>query len=147
MLRNVADWIAEESARFGVPIVRLTPQGAVSGGRGICDHHDLGPWGGGHWDVGNGFPWSRVLSMAAGQPVTTPPPVTSTPKPEPEQEDDDPMVIATNKAGGQWLIWGSFRTAIANPSESEKYQKAGAKKVDWPEEMIGKFPIAQNAVK
>jgi hypothetical protein len=80
----------------------------------------------------------HILDLASGG--ASPSPI------EPETEDDV-MVIATNKAGGQWLIWGSFRTAIANPSESDKYQKAGAKKVDWTEEMIQKFPIAQNAVK
>jgi hypothetical protein len=81
----------------------------------------------------------RILELAGG--------AAPGPPPQEQEGDDDPMVIATNKAGGQWLIWGSFRTAIANPQESEKYKKAGAKHVDWDEEMIQKFPIAQNAVK
>ena len=80
----------------------------------------------------------QILAAAGGAPPEPP---------QPPEEDDCPMVIATNNAGGQWLIWGSFRTAIANPAESDRYQRAGAKKVDWTEEMIQKFPIAKNAVK
>lgn len=140
MLKNAARWVAEEAARFGIPIVKLTPTQAQTSGSGVCQHVDLGQWGGGHWDCGPGFPMDGVIAMARGGTVEGP-------KPPPAGEDECPMVIATNKAGGQWLIWGSFRTAIANPTESQAYQAAGAKKVDWSEEMIQKFPIAQNVVK
>jgi peptidoglycan hydrolase-like protein with peptidoglycan-binding domain len=39
-------------------------------------HRDLGSWGGGHIDVGDGFPFDRCLAMAGGQPgaAPTPPP-------------------------------------------------------------------------
>jgi len=66
MLANCADWIAEEAARFGIPIVKLTPAQAQGSGRGVCQHSDLGSWGGGHWDCGSGFPLEQVLKMAAG---------------------------------------------------------------------------------
>jgi hypothetical protein len=66
MLRNVADWIAEESAHFGIPITLLNESQAQSGAAGVCDHNALGAMGGGHWDVGTGFPMSRVLDMARG---------------------------------------------------------------------------------
>jgi hypothetical protein len=66
MLRNCARWIAEEADAFDIPIVRLTPQQAQTGGRGVCQHSDLGAWGGGHWDCGGGFPIDDVLEMARG---------------------------------------------------------------------------------
>lgn len=79
MLRNCADWIAEEAAAFGIPIVKLNAQQAQSNGRGVCQHADLGSWGGGHWDCGSGFPIDRVIQMAQGgapapEPEPTPPP-------------------------------------------------------------------------
>jgi hypothetical protein len=66
MLRNVADWIAEEAAHFGIPIKLLSSSEAQSGVPGVFDHNALGAMGGGHWDVGTGFPFSRVLDMAKG---------------------------------------------------------------------------------
>ena len=66
MLKNAAAWVAEEAKAFGIPIVRLTAVQAQGGGRGICQHHDLGAAGGGHWDCGPGFPMDRVLEMAKG---------------------------------------------------------------------------------
>jgi hypothetical protein len=64
MLRNCADWIAEEAAHFGIPITKLTPSQAQGSGRGVCQHIDLGAWGGGHVDCGPGFPMDYVLDMA-----------------------------------------------------------------------------------
>lgn len=69
MLRNCADWIAEEAKFFDIPIVRLTHDEAVGSGRGVCQHSDLGAWGGGHWDCGNGFPLDLVLEMARKETV------------------------------------------------------------------------------
>jgi hypothetical protein len=66
MLRNAADWIAEESKKFGVPITKLTAGQAQGNGRGVCQHIDLGAGGGGHVDCGNGFPMDYVLDMARG---------------------------------------------------------------------------------
>ena len=66
MLENCARWIAEEAAHFGIPITRLTPTQAQGTGRGVCQHVDLGSWGGGHWDCGGGFPLDDVLEMARG---------------------------------------------------------------------------------
>ncbi len=67
MLANCAAWIREEAAAFNIPIVRLTPEEARNGGIGVCDHDDLGAWGGGHWDCGSGFPMDMVLRMARGE--------------------------------------------------------------------------------
>jgi hypothetical protein len=74
MLANTAQWIAEESARFGIPIVRLTPAQAQGSGRGVCQHVDLGAWGGSHWDCGPAFPMARVLELAKGGGTVPPPP-------------------------------------------------------------------------
>jgi hypothetical protein len=87
MLANCAQWIKEEAAAFGIPIVKLTPQQAQGGSAGVCGHGDLGSWGGGHVDPGQYFPWSYVLSLATGgspapAPGPTPPP-TPAPKPPP----------------------------------------------------------------
>jgi hypothetical protein len=64
MLENAGRWIAEEAKAFGLPITRLSAGAAQGSGRGVCDHGDLGSWGGGHWDVGDGFPFDRVLNIA-----------------------------------------------------------------------------------
>jgi hypothetical protein len=66
MLENCARWIAEESKHFGVPIKKLTASQAQGSGWGVCQHADLGSWGGGHWDCGSGFPIDSVLEMARG---------------------------------------------------------------------------------
>jgi hypothetical protein len=66
MLANCAQWIAEEAAYYDLPITKLTAAQAQGSGRGVCQHNDLGAWGGGHWDCGSGFPIDRVLNMARG---------------------------------------------------------------------------------
>jgi len=71
MLQNCAQWIAEESAFFGIPIQALTPAAAQGNGIGICQHIDLGAWGGGHVDCGPNFPYEQVLEMASGTPAVT----------------------------------------------------------------------------
>lgn len=102
MLNNCAQWIAEEAATFGIPIVKLTASQAQGGGRGVCQHRDLGSWGGGHSDCGNGFPMDHVLSMASGgapiapsptppsQPGTAGPPFPYPPSDYLGQPDPDP---------------------------------------------------------
>jgi hypothetical protein len=64
MLENAARWIAEEAAAFGLPITRLSAAAAQGSGWGVCQHADLGAWGGGHWDCGGGFPMEAVLDHA-----------------------------------------------------------------------------------
>jgi len=66
MLANCAAWIAEEAKAFDIPITKLTASQAQGSGRGVCQHNDLGSWGGGHWDCGGGFPMDEVLEMARG---------------------------------------------------------------------------------
>lgn len=64
MLENCARWVAEEAAQFDIPITKLSASQAQGSGRGVCQHNDLGSWGGGHWDCGGGFPINDVLSRA-----------------------------------------------------------------------------------
>jgi hypothetical protein len=72
MLDNAARWVAEECARFGIPIRRLSAAEAQGGAAGVCQHVDLGSWGGGHWDCGPGFPMDSVLARAGGVPGLPP---------------------------------------------------------------------------
>lgn len=75
MLDNVAKWLAEEADIHDIPLVRLSSSQAQGGGRGVCQHVDLGALGGGHWDCGSGFPTGDVIQMARDgvkpEPLTT----------------------------------------------------------------------------
>jgi hypothetical protein len=93
MLENTAQWVAEECARFGVPLVGLTASEAQGGASGVCQHADLGAWGGGHWDCGPAFPIDQVIAMAAGAR----PPATSTKGRE---------MIASTDGDGYWTVTG-----------------------------------------
>jgi hypothetical protein len=64
MLDNCARWLAEESAALSLPLVKLTAGQAQGAGHGVCQHADLGAWGGGHWDCGSNFPLDDVLHAA-----------------------------------------------------------------------------------
>lgn len=78
MLQNCAKWIAEEASIFGIPLIKLNAQQAQSNGRGICQHSDLGTWGGNHSDCGPSFPIDDVIKWAGGT-TPTPPPVVKPP--------------------------------------------------------------------
>jgi hypothetical protein len=106
MLDNAAEWIAEESARFGIPIRRLNASQAQSGVAGVCQHVDLGAMGGNHWDCGPGFPMDRVLAMASG----------GTTAPVPESEDN--MVLADPDTGGYWV---AFRDGAVHAYKGAPY--------------------------
>lgn len=95
MLANTAAWIAEEAAHFGLPIVGLTPAQAQGSGRGICQHADLGAWGGGHSDLGPHFPINSVISMAAGAPP---------PSPQPPPLTGEHMILTDPATNGVWVI-------------------------------------------
>lgn len=66
MLANCAEWIKEEAAKFDIPIVALNNSQAQGSGKGVCQHSNLGSWGGGHHDCGAGFPMDYVLDLAKG---------------------------------------------------------------------------------
>lgn len=69
-LHNIADWLAEESAKTGIPLVKISDPN----GRGVIYHSNLGSTGCGHSDPGSNWPINEVLGWAKGQTPTTPPP-------------------------------------------------------------------------
>jgi hypothetical protein len=89
MLQNAAEWVAEEAAKFGLPITKLTSSQAQGSGRGVCQHIDLGSWGGGHVDCGSGFPMDYVLDLARGEGTSTPPSTPPAVVPAYTEEDSD----------------------------------------------------------
>ena len=70
-LRNVADWIAEESRYFGIPIRLLSDSESQGNGWGVTFHSRLGSAGCGHSDPGSGYPIDLVLDWAnsGGMPI------------------------------------------------------------------------------
>lgn len=70
-LRNIADWLAEESKITGIPLVNISSPGQ----RGVIYHSELGSTGCGHSDPGAGFPLDVVLEWAKGD--SSPAPSTS----------------------------------------------------------------------
>lgn len=102
MLRNLADWLREESNATGIPLVKLTPGQAQGTGRGVCQHKDLGAWGGGHVDCGPGFPMDYVMDLAKGTTTTA----------TPETEIDDVFYLVFNV--------GSNRTTVVVPDQYAK---------------------------
>jgi len=70
MISNAAAWVAEEAKHFGIPIVALNNSQAQGGGRGVCEHVNLGSGGGGHVDCGSGFPMDELIKRAKGGGAT-----------------------------------------------------------------------------
>jgi hypothetical protein len=66
MLENCAAWIAEEAAKFGIPITALNNSQSQGNGHGVTQHINLGAGGGGHVDCGSGFPMDYVIDLARG---------------------------------------------------------------------------------
>lgn len=98
MLRKCAEWLAEESKRFGIPLTQLNSSTSRTG-RGVCQHRDLGWAGNDHFDCGKGFPIGYVISLAKGAKPDNP----SKPKPPPappyEQYEVDSVQITFDKGG------------------------------------------------
>lgn len=85
MLENCAAWIAEEAARFSIPLVK-------SSTHGVCGHVDVSGQGG-HWDPGPAFPMDRVIAMAAG----------GAPAPAPKRKGRQ-MIASTESGNGYWTV-------------------------------------------
>ena len=87
MLVNAAAWLAEEAAALDIPLTKLSAAEAQGGATGVCQHVDLGAWGGGHYDCGPNFPIDYVLNLARGiasgggavPPAPVPPQVAASP--------------------------------------------------------------------
>jgi hypothetical protein len=94
MISNCAAWVAEECARFGIKLRRLSAAEAQGGVAGVCDHAALGAAGGGHWDVGNSFPWDSMLAQAAG----------GAPSAGPTKRKAKNMIASTSTGNGYWTV-------------------------------------------
>jgi hypothetical protein len=103
MLDNCAQWIAEEAAYYGIPIVKLTASQAQGSGKGVCQHRDLGSWGGGHVDCGPNFPIDQVINMAKQYATGGGP---TPPTPTPATGDDDDMIIQNGNTVYQLIYNG-----------------------------------------
>jgi hypothetical protein len=96
MLSNLAAWIAEECAAFGIPIRKLSAAEAQGNASGVCQHVDLGAAGGGHWDCGDGFDavFDDVLAEAGG--------AVGDPGPAAPKRKGRNMIASTDTGGGYW---------------------------------------------
>jgi N-acetylmuramoyl-L-alanine amidase-like protein len=76
MLDACRAWLQEEGARYGIPLVKITPDQIRAGVKGVCGHADCvqAGLGGNHTDPGPNFPWDYVTTGAP-------------PKPPPEEVD------------------------------------------------------------
>ena len=75
---NCAGWLAEESARTGIPLVKISGADINAGRAGVCGHWDTSQAGSGsdHTDPEPNFPWDHVLALATGGAPDTRPPET-----------------------------------------------------------------------
>ncbi len=87
MLDNARQWVAEETAFYGIPNVRIGAADIRAGTKGVCGHKDCTDAGAGgdHWDPGPNFPWDVVVGGSA--PI--PGPVTQ-PQPQPQPSGNVP---------------------------------------------------------
>lgn len=95
LVDNAAEWLRYIVDKYGIPWTLLNDsQAQNANARGICQHVNLGSWGSGHWDCGDGFPIDVILDKAkkwgTGQPQPTPPP-----------EEEDEYVISIPPGDGQ----------------------------------------------
>lgn len=63
-LVNTAHWVAYWAEKHDIPLQHAKVSGAVVTKRGVCGHGDLGEFGCGHHDPGEGFPLAYVIDMA-----------------------------------------------------------------------------------
>lgn len=120
MLANLAAWIAEEAAYFGIPIVKLTASGAQNAGQaGVCQHIDLGSMGGGHVDCDYGtgnFPIDQVLEMAKGGSAVLP-----------DDDTEDDVILIRNSKGEYSTFNGAHKLRVSGPADLTALKSAGVK--------------------
>jgi N-acetyl-anhydromuramyl-L-alanine amidase AmpD len=73
MLAACGAWLAEEAARYGIPLTKISAGDINAGRKGVCGHGDVSAAGAGgsHTDPGGQFPWDVVLSGSSA-PVPAP---------------------------------------------------------------------------
>lgn len=81
MLEACRQWLREEGARYGIPIIKLNPAQIRAGQKGVCGHADCvaAGLGGTHTDPGPNFPWDVVCKVSPGPVPPTPEPVPPPP--------------------------------------------------------------------
>jgi hypothetical protein len=93
MLENCRQWVAEECARFGIPLVK-------SDTFGVCGHVDVsGP--GGHWDPGPEFPWDMILGAPPAPPLS---------------DLEDTMKVVVHSDGRQFVTNGITKRYLGEPT-------------------------------
>jgi hypothetical protein len=128
MLSNCAAWIAEEAAHFGIPIVRLTAAQAQDGrSTGVCQHVDLGPAGGGHWDCGDGLPMDQLIAMASG---------SSAPAPKKRSRN---LIAATASGNGYWTTTedGAIYAFGDAQNKGSPYDRQGTDNIQPGQSVVG----------
>ena len=125
MLQNTAQWIKEEAAAFSIPLTRLTSAQAQGNGIGICQHSDLGAWGGNHWDCGPAFPIDYVIQLAQG----------STP-----DEEEQEMVIVRAPNGAMSMFDGYRKVGLVSTADASAFQNAGIKTVNLSQNQYDRIP-------
>jgi N-acetylmuramoyl-L-alanine amidase len=140
MMANLAAWVGEECAYFGIPLVALTAAQAQNPSvKGVCQHIDLGSMGGGHVDCGGSrFPLQTVLDMAKGGAAPLPP------QPQPEEETLM-MIIQRTATGGAAIYDGCYKTVITESSSMAAFQAAGLKVAVISAAMFDSIPYRPNA--
>lgn len=100
MLAACAAWLAEEAARYQIPLVKVSAADITAGHKGVCGHGDCSAAGAGgsHFDPGGAFPWDEVLRMAIGAapPLPTPPPLVEEPTMKVIRRPRDEKVFVTD---------------------------------------------------
>jgi hypothetical protein len=86
MLETLAHWLAWRGEVRHIPIIRREGNAIATWKRGVVDHDGINDvfHASDHWDVGESFPWDKVLGRAIAIQN-----FYSTPQPPPAQEDDD----------------------------------------------------------
>lgn len=96
LLHNAADWVAWMCGKYNIPIRALSnAQAQDVNVKGVCQHMNLGSWGGNHSDCGSGFPMDKVIEWATSGGGSSPAPV---------QEADRGMTVSTvtDSKGDKW---------------------------------------------
>lgn len=63
-LREAARWIARWHKKYGIPLRHGAVDGKVVTRSGVIRHSELGAYGGGHHDPGDGYPLASVIGLA-----------------------------------------------------------------------------------
>ena len=115
MLRLAAGLVRDLAAKYGIPVVKLSPADLLAGKSGICGHVDVSnAWHQtDHVDPGPDFPWDKFLSYvngstsaASGIPsIFTNTAAASAAAPQPQEDD---VFVLSQKTRGTWLIGAGF---------------------------------------